>query len=134
MTTTVQTIAHEIYKALDARKNCIRFGGNGDWQSRWEAHLQRIARELLPSGSGVDSGTRIGELSGNGFTLTFSYHHMNSDGFYTGWTDHKVTVRPGFYGLEVSVSGRDKGDGFKHQLSEIYRHTLMSEMPAGWNA
>lgn len=46
-----------ICNAVVARANCAK-SGNSEWFDRWSEQLEQLA-QLLPSGSGFDSGTRI---------------------------------------------------------------------------
>ena len=59
--------------------------------------LMYIEKEILPSGSGIDSGTKIDlmnyDLNGHSyFRLRVSFHHMNDVGMYTRWTNHVIIV------------------------------------------
>lgn len=129
MSTTQQTVAQAIHAALTAADNC-RKSGNSEWLKRWGAFVTRISRECLPSGSGIDNGTRVLELTRDkaGFVLLLDYHHMNGDGFYTGWSEYRVTVRPTFSGLHIRIEGprlSDVGD----YLTDVLDAALQAEMP-----
>jgi hypothetical protein len=50
-----------------------------------------------------------------------------NDGFYSGWTDHTVIVRPSFRGINVRISGRDR-NGIKEYLAETYDYALTQEV------
>ena len=76
------TLAKQIATAIGARNNCIKANGNGHWMDTWTERLNRIARNVLPSGGGFDSGTRI-DLDASTeekIVLTTSFHHMNDGG------------------------------------------------------
>lgn len=49
--------------------------------------------DALPHGSGIDADWSL-EVSPDGMSVecACSYHHMNSDGYYDGWTDFRFTV------------------------------------------
>ena len=56
-----------------------------------------------PSGSGIDSGTKLDLDANTGGKLVFNtdFHHMNEHGYYDGWSNHQVIVRPCLqYGLK----------------------------------
>ena len=79
--------------ALDARANC-EARGSLEWYARWQARLDHIARNALPSGSGVDNGTAIdGDSTSAKIVLHTAFHHMNDSGMYAGWSDHSVPIR-----------------------------------------
>ena len=58
-----------------------------------------------------------------------SFHHMSEHGYYTKWTDHTVTVRPAFQGLDIRVSGRNHGD-IKDYIAECFYCCLTENVGA----
>ena len=80
-----------------------------------------ISAEILPSGSGFNSGTRFDIDKSTMDKLVFhtSYHHMSEHGYYTKWTDHTVTVTPSFHGFNIKVSGRNHND-IKEYIAESF--------------
>lgn len=106
--------------ACQARRNCIA-GGITELADRWIAYLDRIERECLPSESGFDAGTNIDRERSGPDRLVFdtSFHHMDDAGGYVEWTEHTVTVRPTFTGLDVAVSGRNRND-IKSYIGEVF--------------
>lgn len=128
MTTTTNQNVGPLYEclalALDALANCERMG-NGEWAPRWRERLAKLEREL-PSGSGFDNGTRIDydRSTGDKFVLTTAFHHMNDAGFYDGWTEHTVTIRPSFISrFTVEVSGRNR-NGIKDFIADSFASAL----------
>lgn len=108
--------------------------GTSDWAERAENNLNaqwgdiarsRLAQlvDLLPSGSGIDSGTKLVSASDTKIVLECSFHHMNDSGYYDGWTEHRITIRPTFDGMDVSISGRNRND-IKEYLHEVYSLAL----------
>jgi hypothetical protein len=86
-------------------------------QPRFAAALERseerLARlmETAPSGSGFDAGTQIDEDRSDTLVFTTAFHHMNEGGYYDGWTEHTVRVKPSLaWGFDLTVSGRDRND------------------------
>ena len=100
-----------IASACQAIRNCQE-SGNVEWEGRWADYLDRIEKECLPSGSGFDAGTTIDREKSGPDRLVFltSFHHMNATGYYDGWTEHTVTIRPTFTGPDIRVSGRNRND------------------------
>jgi hypothetical protein len=120
-----QTIAEAMSSALAARLNCIR-SGNQEWLDRWEAFLLALQKEL-PRGSGIDRGTTIDFDCSRGekIVLRTSFHHMDENGVYDGWTEHTIRITPAFRGFDLSISGRNKNE-IKEYLAEVY-HCALAE-------
>jgi hypothetical protein len=115
---------------VQARLNCIA-SHNDEWR---EKHGERIADLLdeMPSGSGIDCGTKIDLDASTGEKLVFdvAYLHMNDGGFYDGWTQHTVIVTPSLqFGFTLRITGRDR-NGIKEYLRDVYADALDQETPA----
>jgi hypothetical protein len=49
---------------------------------------------------------------------------MDEHGFYDGWTDHRITIRPSLVNdFDVSVSGQNRND-IKYHLAEVFDYAL----------
>jgi hypothetical protein len=76
--------------------------------------------ETAPSGSGFDAGTQVNEDRSDILLFTTAYHHMDEDGFYDGWTEHTVRVKPSLaWGFDLTVSGRDRND-IKDYIADVF--------------
>lgn len=119
----LRTLAAHIASTVQAFKNCIE-AHNNEWRDK---HLEAIREyeDMLPSGSGIDGGTKIDidRSSGDKLVLTFSYHHMNDCGMYDGWNDYTCYVRPAFDGITLSIRGRNRNDIMDY-LYEVYNGAL----------
>lgn len=113
----------ELALAIEARRNCIT-SGNEEWLIKWTDRVREL-QDMLPSGSGIDCGTKVNlpKSRAEKLVLTASFHHMNEAGYYDGWTEHTITVTPSFSGLNIRVSGRNRND-IKDYLCDTYYHTL----------
>lgn len=123
------SLAKQIAIAINARETCLKHGGNGHWGDTWTERLNQIARSQLPSGSGFDSGTRIDldASTEDKIVLTASFHHMNDGGFYDGWTEHRITVRPSLiHGFTLTVSGSNRND-IKDYIRQTFEYDLARE-------
>lgn len=91
-----------------------------------EDRILSIVKEYLPSGSGIDTGTKIcfERSRQNKIVLFCEYHHM-TNGFYDGWTAHYITIRPSFQGIRIDISGKDR-NGIKDYLYDTYHAALTS--------
>jgi hypothetical protein len=125
----------KVYQAISARlgaiENCKR-SGNLEWDQRHRESLESIVKDSLPSGSGIDNGTRIDmdRSSAEKIVLHTSFHHMDDGGGYDGWTDHTVIVKPSLaFGILISVTGHNR-NRVKEYLDETYRMALDAELLA----
>ncbi len=124
----MKRVANEIAGLIVAIKNC-EISGNQEWhRAQHRDRLKSILRNYLPSGCGFDNGTEIDIENSSSEKLVFhtSFHHMNENGMYDGWTEHKITVKPSFFGLNISVSGRNRND-IKDFIAEEFLHRLEGE-------
>lgn len=119
-----------IASRLDARIRSMQ-NGNKEWHARHTDALRAMQRHL-PSGSGIDSGTTIDldESRGEKIVLRTSFHHMDEQGGYDGWTEHAVTITPSLrFGIEIKISGRDRND-IKSYLADVFQEALNEEYDA----
>jgi len=99
-----------------------------------EERIEQLEKEL-PSGSGIDSGCRIliPESGEKRVVISFSYHHMK-DGYYTGWTNHKLIVTPNLVNdYDMRITGKDR-DFLKDYLYDTFGHILDQPAPEFTNA
>ncbi len=118
-----------IASALIAIENC-RKDNNHEWLIRHNSRLDHIERNYLPSGSGVDSGTKIDREKSreNRIVLTTAFHHMNEQGCYDGWTEHDIIITPDlFCDFSVRVTGRNRND-IKDYLGGVFSSDLSEEI------
>jgi hypothetical protein len=109
----------EIAQILEALKNCQK-SGNKAWEKTHREHLDDLCRRL-PHGAGFDCGTKLDIDASTSKKLVFitSFHHMNDNGFYSGWTEHKVIITPEFGRYDIRVTGRDK-NGIKEYIMDVF--------------
>ncbi len=120
--------------AYQALENCL-VNGNTLWASRWSDRITQLA-QLLPSGSGFDNGSHIVEGAFKPAVCAFrtSFHHMDENGYYDGWTDHTVRVHAELLGLRIAVSGPNRND-IKDYIAEAFHGVLTAEAPpVPWDA
>jgi hypothetical protein len=130
-----QILAHYIAAKIFARSGSLK-AGNLEWFNRHTESINKAVSQFMPSGSGFDNGTTIDLSSGDGSRLIFttSFHHMNPDGFYTHWTEHKVTVKPDLvFGFTVQVSGRNDND-VKSYIGDVFHDALSTRVDANGEA
>lgn len=128
MANQTKTLAAWFAHYLVAKQNCFA-NGNAEWYQKHGDALRRL-NAFLPSGSGVGNGSYLDQLRSGRDVLRFctSFHHMDEHGCYDGWTDHVVSVRPMFEGLDItSVTGRDRND-IKEHLAVLFLEALQLEV------
>jgi hypothetical protein len=126
----------EIASILIAISNCARNmphteGAPTIWAQIWPNVLDDIIKEYLPSGSGIDNGTKLDIEKSNRDRLVFNiaFHCMDSNGYYAGWRDYVLTVKPSLpFDIDLKITGRDY-NGLKDYLYEIYQYALNREIP-----
>ncbi len=118
----------KIASLLGATVGCIQ-SGNVEWQNKHEEELRFIEKNLLPSGSGFDCGTRISLDKSNPekIVMATSFHHMDENGGYDGWTEHEVIITPSLqFGFNTKVTGKNRND-IKVYITDIFNDDLDSE-------
>lgn len=121
-------VYREIASCIQARLNCID-SKNAEWIDKHAERAKELVSRFLPSGSGIDNGSSIyiNDSTGDKLVFACSYHHMNAGGFYDGWTDHTITVRPSLvHGIALKIGGRNRND-IKEYLNETFRMALTAE-------
>jgi hypothetical protein len=136
--TVIQHIAGQISRLENTRRTLETYTDAPTRQHALANHMdaqQRLAdlaREHLPSGSGFDAGSAVieHESKSDKIVIKAHFHHMTDNGFYWGWTAHKVIVRPAFDGVDIRVTGRDR-DNIKDYIADTFHHALTAEIESG---
>jgi len=117
-----KSIAALLATAIDATERCRRDKHQG--LSLHEARIDFLMG-LMPSGSGIDKGTKLDDEKSGLRKLVFqcAFHHMDEVGYYTRWTHHRIEVVPTFDGAEVTVGGSDF-NSIKDHLFYVFHHAL----------
>lgn len=114
---------------LQAIENCEK-SGNVEWKNIHQDNVEQIVRDFLPSGAGWDSGTKLDWESSTSEKLVFcgGFHHMTGDGYYDGWTDHAIIVKPSLASdFSLRITGPDRND-IKDYLYEMFDCALHQEI------
>ena len=134
----------ELAAAIQARLNCSQQKAapnplpegyiakaemvNPEWFDKWTERIHDL-EQLLPSGSGIDCGTKVDLDASHAEKLVLytSFHHMNDGGMYDGWTEHIIVVTPSFRGINLRISGRNRND-IKEYLYDTYNYALKQDV------
>jgi len=115
--------------SVQARLNCLKGPYTDevlDWTVKHTDTIETLVKNFMPSGSGIDCGTKIDldQSTGEKLVFHFSYHHMNENGMYDGWTEHSLIVKPSLaFGINLTIKGRNR-DEIKDYLYETYHCAL----------
>lgn len=126
----------KLYQQLAQTLSSFIFCRDGDidrqeWQDRHETRLEDLVKEHLPSGSGFNAGTKIDldESKPDRIVFTTSFHHLNEAGYYDGWTEHKVILKPSLaYGFRLTIHGRDRNQ-IKEYIHDVFHSALNLDIP-----
>lgn len=120
-----------IASAWTARENCDK-SGNDEWFCNWDTKLKKIERELLPNGGGFDCYPEIISANDDKIIIHGSFHVMNENGYYDGWIEFSVIVRPSLqFGAYVEVKARGmkwprRYADMREYIQEVYAEALRS--------
>lgn len=115
----------ELASRIQARLNCAE-SGNVEWFEKHETRIRHLVTHFMPSGSGFDCGTKIDLDESTPEKLVFytDYHHMNEAGYYDGWTEHRITVRPSLqHGFTLTISGKNRNE-IKDYIHQVFDYAL----------
>lgn len=133
MTRTPSPLYRELASIFQAYLNCADRPSTDEWRNNHKETIEALVENFLPSGSGIDCGTTFDfdASKPDKLVLTFSYHHMNEGGYYDGWTEHSLVVRPSLaHGIDLRITGRDRNQ-VKDYLYEVYDCALRQKV---WQA
>jgi hypothetical protein len=123
-----QKLYRKIASTVQAYKNCVA-SGNKTWE---EKHLENIEsyNDELPSGSGFDSGSKIDveKSTSEKIVINTSYHFMNDSGFYDGWEDYTLIVKPSLLSdFTLDIKGKNKRE-IKDYMYETFQYILTQDV------
>jgi hypothetical protein len=111
---------------IQARANCAaNLKTHREWYERHNEDIEAAVKRYMPSGSGFDSGTTLdAESTAEKLVFNTSFHHMDQNGFYTTWTEHRVTVRPSLiFGFTIKISGPNR-NAIKELIAQSFEMAL----------
>lgn len=120
-------VYEKIAQLVNAVKNCDAKKDNL-WASKHEDDIKFIVRRYLPSGSGIDNGVKFDFAHSTDEKLVFnsSFHKMDENGFYDGWIDFIVVVKPSLqFGISLTVTGQfGKRQDIKDMIHHVFNDSL----------
>lgn len=118
----MKDIYSQIASSFQAYLNCVK-NNNTEWRDKHQETIEKLVSDKLPSGSGFNNGTSFDFERSKPERLVFhtSYHHMNENGYYDGWTDHTVIVTPSLaWDFNLRITGRNR-NAIKDCIAELFR-------------
>jgi len=120
----MSTVYNALASAIGARLRCALEENKEEWFHRHTENIRAIMK-TAPSGSGIDCGTNIllEDSTENELVFLCSFHHMNDNGMYDGWTKHRITIKANLvFGIRVIIGGRNRNEikDFLHQTFEVW--------------
>lgn len=113
----------------------LQLKSNANSRYEYEYDLDTLVRYWMPSGSGIDHGTRLDfeKSTPTKLVFTFDFHHMDQHGFYCGWSSHSLIVTPDFDEFDMRFIGqhpsrkRWQTQYFHEYLHQTYYFALRRE-------
>lgn len=117
----------KLYQRIATELRRLAYTGRPDLVDLAEEQLRHIEQNHLPSGSGIDCGTKIyRDYSLRDIILKFSYHAMDENGFYDGWYDYTLTLSPDFvWGFQMHLDGNEE---YADYLLDVFQDALEQEV------
>lgn len=128
-----QPLYQVLAEIVNSRLHCVNSPAHAQVAGHWTECLTQLAKNFLPSGSGVDSGTVIDleQSTSKQLVLNAAFHHMDENGYYNGWTHYVVRVKANLSsGIELVVSwpkGEKDYNETSDYLSELFYVNLKEE-------
>ena len=102
---------------------------NSEWVTGHSQHLQTLMDRHLPHGSGFDADVTldVNRSTPEHLVIVAPFHEMDQNGFYRGWRDVEVHVRPSLvFDLDLRIvrAGRDLGDYIHEVFDEALRRLV----------
>ncbi len=111
----------ELASRIQARKACQ--GTNSEW---FDKHSETITLlvDLLPHDCKID----LDQSHADKLVLYCSFQHMNDVGYWDGWTEHTLTVKPSLqFGFTLRVGGSNRND-IKEYLHQTVDYALRQDV------
>lgn len=126
MNTTIKRYV-AIAKAVGCLQRCQQTN-NTEWADK-HANAILDLMDSAPRGSGIDCGTKLlAESTEEHLQFGVSFHHMNENGMYDGWTEHVLHVTPSFvFGCDTRFTGPNR-NGIKEYLYDVYSMWLNEDV------
>jgi len=112
----------KVYQILARTLQSLRNCTNEDWIEKYSNKIKLIENNL-PSGSGINSGCKIlvDNCNDSKIVIQCDFHHMDDNGYYCGWTEHKCIITPDFNDFNMKITGNNKNMIKDYLFDTIYQ-------------
>jgi hypothetical protein len=120
-----QALYKSIANKFQAMQSC-----NATWLEIHEDNINSLVNNHMPHGSGIDMGTEFEfeESTPKKLVFSFSYHHMDENGYYDGWTQHKLIITPNLWAdFDMRITGPNRND-CKEYFYQVFDYSLRQEV------
>ena len=126
----------KLAQVLAAYHNAIA-ANNTEWIANHSETIDRLCQTFMPSGSGFDAGTTLDINRSSAEKLIFdsAYHHMDANGYYDGWSDLTITVKPSLqFGFNIKIAGlrRKNRHDMDYMMDTFYEALNTETTKGGW--
>lgn len=117
-----------VYKEIATAINAIK--ENSPRKAAWMDYLYYIIDTYFSHGSGFDCGYTVDmdKSSADKIVIESSFHCMDGNGYYCGWNDFTVTVKPSMlFDIDISINFhgiKEKSYGLKDYIVETLHNAL----------
>ena len=123
-------VYQKIALTFNAYQQCIK-NENITWQNKYEETIKEVIK-TLPSGSGIDKPIKFDFEKSNfdKIILYSSYHVIDEDGYYDGWIDFDVIIKPDWIDFKMKIQGKFsnygkcKADSIKNYIYDTFDYAL----------
>lgn len=122
-------LVNSLASTLAAYQNCLKTKNNA-WVDKHSEKLIQMINKYMPHGGGFDAGITIDLKRSRPDFLVFhfSFHYMNEDGYYDGWYDYTLTVKPSLVTtFELYLNGVNH-NGIKEYFYDTFDAALRHEI------
>jgi hypothetical protein len=114
-------------RLLQARLNSIK-ANNTEWVDKHTIYIDAMLK-ALPHGSGIDNGMQLDfeNSTETRIVFKFSWHHMDENGYYDGWSDHELIITPTFGDKDLRITGKRLGD-IKDHLYQLFDYVFVVKL------
>ena len=81
------------------------------WEEKHEATIRKMEKELPAVQVSIAVQIDLERSTGERIVLKTAYHHMNENGMYDGWTEHRIIITPSLqynYNLKITAETETK--------------------------
>lgn len=116
-------------KIITTSNDTIDIENKQKWVDTYTDGIDKIVKEEMPHGSGIDNGIHFDYENSKPNKLVFnsSFHCMDENGYYDGWIDFRIVITPCLeleYHVKIVGNFGGKYNHIKNYLHDIFDHAF----------